>query len=95
MVPDGSYAAFVEQRAADALRPGPIVDRHGNVLAKHDGIHRFTIGQRKGIGVAVGRPVFVARIDAASATSAHASRARQPASESREWPPPPTSQDRA
>lgn len=68
MVPDGSYAAFVEQRAADALRPGRIVDRHGNVLAKHDGIHRFTIGQRKGIGVAVGRPVFVTHIDAASAT---------------------------
>jgi tRNA-specific 2-thiouridylase len=64
----GAYASFVEARARDRLRPGPIVDAEGRVVGRHEGIHRFTIGQRKGLGVALGRPAFVASIDAASAT---------------------------
>jgi tRNA-specific 2-thiouridylase len=68
IVPDGDYASFVEARAVGALRPGRIVDGQGRVLGDHPGIHRFTIGQRKGLGVAVGRPVFVTRIDPASGT---------------------------
>jgi tRNA-specific 2-thiouridylase len=63
-----AYADFVAARAGDRLRPGPIVDEEGRTLATHDGVHRFTLGQRKGLGVAVGRPAFVTRIDAASAT---------------------------
>ncbi len=64
----GAYAKFVEQRAKDKLRPGPIVDDTGRVVGSHDGIHRFTVGQRKGIGVALGEPAFVTRIDAKNAT---------------------------
>lgn len=60
------YARFVQARAGERVRTGWIVDAEGNRLARHDGIHRFTLGQRKGLGVAVGRPVFVARIDPAS-----------------------------
>ena len=62
------YAAFVEARAEGRVRPGPIVDEAGRVVGSHGGIHRFTIGQRKGLGVALGEPAFVARIDAESAT---------------------------
>jgi len=59
----GAYADFVEARAAGRLRPGPIVDAEGRVVGSHRGIHRFTVGQRKGIGVALGKPVFVTRLD--------------------------------
>lgn len=60
---DGAYAAFVEREGASRVRPGPIVDETGRVLAQHEGVHRFTIGQRKGLGIATGKPTFVARID--------------------------------
>jgi tRNA-specific 2-thiouridylase len=64
----GAYASFVEQRARGRLRPGPIVDAEGRVVGAHEGIHKFTIGQRKGLGVALGKPAFVAHIDAESGT---------------------------
>ena len=71
-VGNGSYAGFVEERAgapaASRIRPGAIVDADGRVVGAHEGIHRFTVGQRKGLGVAVGRPVFVTRVDAATGT---------------------------
>jgi tRNA-specific 2-thiouridylase len=63
-----AYTAFVEQRARDRLRPGPIVDADGRVVGRHEGVHRFTIGQRKGLGVAIGKPAFVTAIDAESGT---------------------------
>jgi tRNA-specific 2-thiouridylase len=50
-VPDGDYAAFVERQAPDATRPGVIVNNEGRVLGTHTGVHRFTIGQRKGLGL--------------------------------------------
>jgi tRNA-specific 2-thiouridylase len=50
------------------LRPGPIVDSSGKVLGRHRGIAAFTIGQRKGLGVAGKTPLFVTHLDAASAT---------------------------
>jgi len=62
----GAYASFVEARAAGRVRPGPIVDAEGRVVGSHDGIHRFTIGQRKGLGVALGKPAFVKAIDPAT-----------------------------
>jgi tRNA-specific 2-thiouridylase len=64
----GAYAAFVEERGRGRLRPGRIVDSEGRTVGEHEGIHRFTIGQRKNLGVALGKPVFVARIDRDSAT---------------------------
>jgi tRNA-specific 2-thiouridylase len=62
-VPTGRYDAFVEARAAGRARPGPIVDGQGREVGTHAGVHRFTIGQRKGLGVALGTPAFVVGID--------------------------------
>ncbi|MGA2451613.1 MAG: tRNA 2-thiouridine(34) synthase MnmA [Polyangiaceae bacterium] len=61
-----AYADFVASHAP--TRPGPIVDDAGRVVGSHGGVHRFTIGQRKGVGIAVGRPAFVVRIDPYTAT---------------------------
>jgi tRNA-uridine 2-sulfurtransferase len=63
-----AYADFVAAHADGRVRAGPIVDEEGRTVGSHQGVHRFTIGQRRGLGVAVGRPAFVARIDAESAT---------------------------
>jgi tRNA-specific 2-thiouridylase len=66
-VPDGTCGDFVEAHAKDRVRPGLILDDSGAVLGRHDGVHRFTVGQRKGLGIAAGRPVFVTHIDSSSA----------------------------
>lgn len=63
-----AYAGFVEARAKDRIRPGPIVDAAGRVVGTHTGVHRFTVGQRKGLGVALGTPAYVANIDASTNT---------------------------
>lgn len=60
-----AYAEFVEQRLHER-KTGNLVDRDGRVLGAHGGVHHFTVGQRKGLRIAVGHPVFVTRIDAAS-----------------------------
>lgn len=63
-VPRGGYAAFVERQASEVpLRDGAVVDADGTVLAAHDGVHRFTIGQRRGLGVTGGAPRYVTAID--------------------------------
>lgn len=64
----GAYASFVEERAASRIRPGPIVDAEGRVVGRHEGVHRFTVGQRKGLGVALGQRTFVTAIDPDAAT---------------------------
>ncbi|MDO8835004.1 MAG: tRNA 2-thiouridine(34) synthase MnmA [Vicinamibacterales bacterium] len=64
-VPDGDYAAVVE-RLRPADRSGLFVDVQGRVVGRHDGVHRFTVGQRKGLGLATGEPLFVVRLDAAT-----------------------------
>jgi tRNA-specific 2-thiouridylase len=61
-VPGGDYAAFVETRAPEAARPGAIVDNAGRVLGTHAGVHRFTIGQRKGLGLSATEPLYVLEI---------------------------------
>jgi tRNA-specific 2-thiouridylase len=63
-----AYADFVAERAGPRVRPGPIVDETGRVVGAHEGVHRFTIGQRRGLGVALGSPAFVTRIDPERAT---------------------------
>jgi tRNA-uridine 2-sulfurtransferase len=63
-----AYADFVARRAGTRVRAGAIVDETGREVGVHRGVHRFTIGQRRGLGVAVGKPAFVARIDAESGT---------------------------
>jgi tRNA-specific 2-thiouridylase len=61
-VPDGDYGALIRRRRPHATSAGRIVDTSGRVLAEHDGIENFTVGQRKGLGFAAGRRRFVLRI---------------------------------
>jgi tRNA-specific 2-thiouridylase len=61
-VPDGDHAALIRSRRPGAATAGAIVDRAGTVLAEHDGIERFTIGQRKGLGFAAGQRRYVLEI---------------------------------
>jgi tRNA-uridine 2-sulfurtransferase len=61
-VPDGDYAAFVERHAPEGLAPGVVTDGEGHVLGRHAGTHRFTIGQRKGLGVSATIPLYVVDI---------------------------------
>ncbi len=65
-VPDGNYARFLEQRLSpERFTPGKVVDRKGQVLGSHTGIHRFTIGQRRGLGLGgQPEPLYVSNIDA-------------------------------
>ncbi len=67
-VPQGHYADLVAQRRPEAARPGPILDRAGRRVGTHDGVGRFTIGQRRGLGLAAGRPLYVTHIDPARNT---------------------------
>ena len=61
----GDHRALVKSLARpDEVGPGEIVDSRGRVLGHHDGVHRFTVGQRKGLGIAAPRPLYVLRIDA-------------------------------
>jgi tRNA-specific 2-thiouridylase len=63
-VPDGDYAAFIERHTGGAVpREGLIVDVSGRVLGRHRGVHHFTVGQRKGLGLASTRPYYVVRLD--------------------------------
>lgn len=64
-VPDGDYAGFLEARRGAPYPAGLFVDEAGNALGPHKGIVRYTVGQRKGLGIALGRPVFVLSKDAA------------------------------
>lgn len=65
-VPNGSYVSVIEKLRPGALDPGEIVDIHGKVLGKHEGIINYTIGQRKGLGIAAAEPLYVVKIDAAN-----------------------------
>ncbi len=62
-VPDGDYASFIERYSGKISAPGDFIDRDGKVLGRHKGLIRYTIGQRKGLGIALGKPAFVSRID--------------------------------
>ena len=62
-VPNGRYSDIVARLRPDAVVPGDIVDQHGQVLGRHDGIINFTIGQRRGLGIAAGEPLFVVQLD--------------------------------
>lgn len=75
-VPDGDHAGFVQLRAP-SLKPGDIIDEAGRVLGRHQGVHRYTVGQRRGLGPSVQgvaspgeapQPLYVTALDAASGT---------------------------
>jgi tRNA-specific 2-thiouridylase len=65
-VPTGNYAGIIERLRPGASGPGEIVDLDGRVLGHHGGIIHFTVGQRRGLGIATGSPLYVVRLDAGS-----------------------------
>jgi tRNA-specific 2-thiouridylase len=64
-VPDGDAAGFVERNLPDEDRTGAIVDSGGRVLGRHAGLHRYTVGQRKGLGLSTGSALYVLRLEPA------------------------------
>lgn len=62
-VPNGNYAKVIERMRPGSAVPGDIVDLEGNILGQHTGIINYTIGQRRGLGIAIGNPLYVVRID--------------------------------
>jgi tRNA-uridine 2-sulfurtransferase len=66
-VTDGDHAAFLERQGAN-VQPGQIRDVNGEVVGRHDGVHRFTVGQRKGLGLSSPIPLYVVGIDASART---------------------------
>ena len=64
----GRHYAVVELLKPDVRIEGDILDMKGRKLGRHEGLHRYTIGQRRGLGIAAGKPMYVVRIDAASNT---------------------------
>lgn len=62
-IPDKDYAAFLKDRLGELPPEGDFVDESGTVLGKHRGIVHYTIGQRKGLGIAFGKPMFVTKIE--------------------------------
>jgi tRNA-specific 2-thiouridylase len=67
-VPDGDYAGFVERNAPAADRSGPIVDAGGREIGRHGGVHRFTVGQRRGLGLTSARPLYVLAVRSQTST---------------------------
>jgi tRNA-specific 2-thiouridylase len=67
-VPDDDYRGFLRRRAPEVFRPGVVVDRLGNTLGTHGGIAGFTVGQKRGLGLAAGRPLYVIDLDPARDT---------------------------
>ena len=67
-VPQGRYGDVIRRLRPQAVEPGDIVHVDGRVMGRHDGIIDFTIGQRRGLKVSAGEPLYVTRIDAASRT---------------------------
>ena len=67
-IPDGDYAGFLERSADFALAPGSFVDVDGNIVGEHKGLHRYTIGQRRGLGISAGESLYVVSVDPESNT---------------------------
>lgn len=61
-VPDGDYASVIETYTGRICMPGNFVDTEGNIMGRHKGIIHYTLGQRKGLGIAAGKPVYVCEI---------------------------------
>ncbi len=63
-IPDDDYRGFIQKHTGKNCPPGDFVDTNGQILGRHKGIDNYTIGQRKGLGITFGKPMFVIRIDA-------------------------------
>ncbi len=66
--PDRDYARVVQRRRPEAFVEGDVLDQDGGVIGRHQGIARYTIGQRRGLGIAAGKPIYVTHLDAAANT---------------------------
>jgi len=64
-VPGGDYRNLLREERPDALRPGPILDLEGREVGRHQGLPLYTIGQRRGLGIATGQPMYVTALDVA------------------------------
>jgi tRNA-specific 2-thiouridylase len=62
-IPDDDYVGFIERETGEKSKPGDFVDMDGKVLGKHKGIIHYTVGQRKGLGIAFGKPMYVYAIN--------------------------------
>ncbi len=62
-VPSGSYANVIAKLRPGAAEPGEVVDEAGRVLGRHDGVIHFTVGQRRGLGIAAAEPLYVLRLE--------------------------------
>lgn len=60
-VPDGDYVSFIERTTQKTFPKGIFIDQNGNVLGEHQGLIRYTVGQRKGLGIALGKPAYVCK----------------------------------
>jgi tRNA-specific 2-thiouridylase len=67
-VPDKDYARYIEEATGKKMPKGKFITKEGNVLGEHKGIIHYTIGQRKGLGISYGKPLFVSDIDASTHT---------------------------
>jgi tRNA-specific 2-thiouridylase len=62
-IPDDDYKRFLKEESGLTAEPGPILDTSGRQLGTHQGLMNYTVGQRKGLGIAVGKPLFVVKLD--------------------------------
>lgn len=62
-IPDNDYVRFIEKNTEEEIKSGYFVDLQGNILGEHNGIINYTIGQRKGLGISIGKPTYVVHID--------------------------------
>ena len=62
-IPDGDYVSFIQRTTGETFKRGNFIDVSGNILGTHDGIIKYTIGQRKGLGLALGEPMYVKEKD--------------------------------
>ena len=58
-IPDGDYVSFIKRFTGETFKKGNFIDMQGNVLGQHEGIIKYTVGQRKGLGIALGEPMYV------------------------------------
>ncbi len=62
-VPDRDYARIVKERRPDAFKPGDVIDNEGNIMGQHNGIGHYTVGQRRGLGIAAPNPIYINQIN--------------------------------
>ena len=67
-IPNDDYTAFLEKHLPDTGEPGPIINQSGETLGEHRGIHSYTVGQRRGLGIAAAEPLYVTAIDSGENT---------------------------